>query len=78
MRRVDERTLTLTFYNDDIPESVLGDITSYFEVQTVDLRRAATDDGHPRNFVVLHDAEEFLAATDLESLIGWSDPTRRC
>lgn len=68
VRRVDERTLTLTFYNDDVPETVLGDITSYFEVQTVDLRRAATDDGHPRNFVVLHDAEEFLAATDLESL----------
>lgn len=66
--RVDERTLTLTFYNDDVPQSVLGAVRSYFEVQTVELRRAATDDGHPRNFVVLHDDDEFLAAADLESL----------
>lgn len=65
---VDERALTLTLYNVDVPRSVLQDIQSYFDVQSVDLRRAATDDGIPRNFVVLHDGEEFLAASSLKSL----------
>ncbi|MGB9965269.1 DICT sensory domain-containing protein [Halobacterium sp. CBA1126] len=66
--RVDERALTLTLYNADVPRSVLRDVQSYFEVQSVDLRRAATDDGDPRNFVVLHDGSEYLAATSLGSL----------
>lgn len=65
---VDERALTLTLYNVDVPRSVLRDIQSYFEVQSVDLRRAATDDGIPRNFVVLHDGQEFLASSSLKSL----------
>ncbi|MCD2199778.1 hypothetical protein LPA44_07695 [Halobacterium sp. KA-4] len=66
--RVDERALTLTLYNVDVPRSVLQDIQSYFAVQSVDLRRAATDDGIPRNFVVLHDDSEYLAASSLKSL----------
>jgi DICT domain-containing protein len=66
--RVDERALTLTLYNVDVPRSVLRDIQSYFDVQSVDLRRAATDDGIPRNFVVLHDGQEFLSSSSLQSL----------
>lgn len=66
--RVEERALTLSVYNANVPRTVLRDLQSYFEVQTVDLQRAATDDGRPRNFVVLHDGDEFVAAASLESL----------
>jgi len=65
---VDERSVTLTLYNADVPQTVLRDIQSYFDVQTVNLRRAATDDGVPRNFVVLHDDETFLSAASLSSV----------
>ncbi|MCG1003551.1 MULTISPECIES: DICT sensory domain-containing protein [Halobacterium] len=65
---VDERALTLTLYNVDVPRGVLSDIQSYFDVQSVNLRRAATDDGIPRNFVVLHDDSKFLASSSLQSL----------
>lgn len=68
VHRVEKRPLTLSVYNPDVGESVLGDIQSYFAVQTVDLQRAATDDGQPRNFAVLHDGDEFVAAIDLQSL----------
>lgn len=68
VQRVDERSLTLTLYNTNVDRSVLRDIQSYFAVQTVDLRRASTDDSRPRNFVVLHDGDEYIEATDLRSL----------
>ncbi|WP_336037906.1 DICT sensory domain-containing protein [Halobacterium yunchengense] len=65
---VDERALTLSLYNADVPREVLVDVQSYFDVQSVDLRRAGTDDGRPRNFVVLHDGDEYVAASDLASV----------
>jgi DICT domain-containing protein len=68
VRLVDERSLALSLYNVDVPRAVLADVQSYFDVQSVDLQRAATDDGRPRNFAVLHDGDEFLEATDLKSL----------
>jgi DICT domain-containing protein len=68
VQQVDERALTLTLYNTDVEKAVLRDVQSYFAVQTVNLRRATTDDGHPQNFAVLHDGDEFLEATDLRSL----------
>jgi DICT domain-containing protein len=74
VQRVDERSLTLTLYNIDVDRSVLRDIQSYFEVQTVELRRATTDDARPRNFVVLHDGDEFVEATDLRSLYQFVQP----
>lgn len=66
--QVDERALTLTLYNVDVPRSALADVQSYFDVQSVDLRRAATDDGVPRNFVVLHDDAEYVAAASFGEL----------
>ncbi|NIC00427.1 histidine kinase [Halobacterium sp. R2-5] len=66
--QVDERALTLTLYNVDVPRTALGDVQSYFDVQSVDLRRAATDDGVPRNFVVLHDDAEYVAAASFGEL----------
>ncbi|WP_232702257.1 histidine kinase [Halobacterium wangiae] len=65
---VDERELTLTLYNDDAGDGMRGDIRSYFQVQSVELRRATTDDGRPRNFFVLHDRDHFVDATSLASL----------
>lgn len=68
VQHVDERTLTLTLYNSNADRSVLEDIQSYFAVQTVNLRRGTTDDARPRNFLVLHDEDEFIEATVLRSL----------
>ncbi|MFB6073025.1 MAG: DICT sensory domain-containing protein [Halobacterium sp.] len=70
--RVSESELTLTLYNSDLPESAQADFQSYFDVQSVSLRRAATDDGRPRNFFVLHDGDEFLdaaAARDVYAVV---------
>jgi len=85
VERVGDTDLTLTLYNDDAGRGVRADIRSHFEVQSVELRRASTDDGRPRNFFVLHDGDEFVEATDLESvytvvrpdseLLDVSDPT---
>jgi DICT domain-containing protein len=74
VKSVDERSLTLTLYNTDVDRAVLRDVQSYFDVQTVDLRRATTDDARPRNFVVLHDGDEFVEATDLRSLYQFVRP----
>ncbi|MFC3476802.1 DICT sensory domain-containing protein [Halobacterium litoreum] len=68
IERVDSRSPTLTLYNVDTDDVVLADIQSYFDVQSVTLRRATTDDARPRNFVVLHDGDQFLGAAGLKHL----------
>lgn len=66
--RVDAQSLTLSIYNPGVSRSVLEDLQSFFAVQSVTLRRAATDDATPRNFVVLHDDDTFVEAASLKSL----------
>jgi DICT domain-containing protein len=84
--RVEGEEVTLTLYNDDADQRVRDGLRSYFTVQTVALRRATTDDGHPRDFFVLHDDDEYLAAASLEdvyravnpqsSMLATTDPGR--
>jgi hypothetical protein len=62
VKQVEASAPTLTLYNADLDEEVGRDVRSYFDVQSVNLRRAATDDGRPRNFFVLHDGDEFVEA----------------
>lgn len=72
--RVEGNDRTLTLYNTDVDDAVLREVAAYFEPQRVTLRRASTDDGFPRNFVVLHDDEQFLAAEDLPTLARYLRP----
>jgi hypothetical protein len=65
VRQVEASAPTLTLYNADLDDEVRADIRSYFAVQSVDLRRAATDDGQPRRFFVLHDGPEYVEAAEL-------------
>lgn len=73
--RVEGSRRTLTLFNVDVEAAALRAIASYFEPQMVTLRRASTDDGHPRNFAVLHDGEEFLAAEDVATLARYLEGT---
>jgi hypothetical protein len=68
VRQVEASAPTLTLYNADLGSEARRDIRSYFEVQSVDLRRAATDDGRPRQFFVLHDGDEFVEADGLRDV----------
>ncbi|UWG47070.1 putative sensor protein, containd DICT domain [Halanaeroarchaeum sp. HSR-CO] len=72
--RVDGNKRTLKLYNVDVDDRILRDIAAFFEPQLVDLRRASTDDGFPRNFAVLHDDAEFLGAAGIETLAGYLSP----
>jgi DICT domain-containing protein len=65
---------TLALCNVDAPERVLDAIGGYFDPQHVSIRRTTTADGVPRNFAVLHDAEEFVAASSLRSVYEYADP----
>lgn len=66
---------TLTLYNPTAPEDRLELIERYFDVTTVSVRRARTDDGTPTDFAVLHDDERFVAACDVDTLSAAVDPT---
>ncbi len=66
--RVDGRKRTLSLYNVDVPKERIDGIEAFFRPQQVQLRRSSTDDGCPRNFAVLHENEEFIAASGIEEL----------
>lgn len=74
IERVEGNKRTLTLYNVDVAERVLREIAAYFEPQLVDLRRASTDDGFPRNFAVLHEDDQFIGAEDIETLARYLSP----
>ena len=73
LSRVSGRRKTLSVYNADLSPEARRRIEAYFEPQQVRLRSAGTDDGRPRNFAVLHDGDEFVAAADLSTLAGALD-----
>lgn len=74
VRRVEGDQATLTLFNDDTDGSEREALRSYFDVQTVSFRRGRTADGLPRNFLVLHDGEEFRAAASLADVYPAVDP----
>ncbi|SEW31273.1 hypothetical protein [Halobacterium jilantaiense] len=74
VRRVEGDEATLTLFNDDVNREELAALQSYFDVQTVSFRRGRTEDGLPRNFLVLHDDEEFRAAASLADVFPAIDP----
>jgi len=74
VRRVEGDEATLTLFNDDVSREEWTALQSYFDVQTVSFRRGRTDAGVPRNFLVLHDDEEFRAAASLADVYSAIDP----
>lgn len=63
---VDDQTQTVSVFNFEAADRVGDTLREYFANQSVRLRRGQTDDRIPKNFVVLHDGAEFLAASPLE------------
>lgn len=72
---VEGHTQTLSLYNVEAAADVVADIRRHFTPTSVDVRVRETDDGYPRNFAVLHDETEFLAASGLLELHRAVDPT---
>lgn len=68
LSRVSGKQKTLSVYNADLAPAVRRRIEEYFEPQQVRLRSASTDDGLPRNFAILHNDDEFVAAASVETL----------
>lgn len=68
VRAVDANERTLSVYNFTGPEAVGEALAEYFETLSVELRRAATDDGEPKDFAVLHDGGEYVAASAVRDL----------
>jgi DICT domain-containing protein len=65
---------TLALCNVDAPERVLDAVGGYFGPQHVSIRRTTTDSRVPKNFAVLHDDDEFVAASDLRAIYEYADP----
>ncbi|MFB6171035.1 MAG: DICT sensory domain-containing protein [Haloarculaceae archaeon] len=65
---VDERIQTLVAYNLSVPERVASTLADYFDGQSVTLRRGQTDSALPKNFMVLHDGEQFVAASPVRAV----------
>ncbi|MFC7078922.1 DICT sensory domain-containing protein [Halorussus caseinilyticus] len=59
-----ERTLTVY---DPTDETAVSSVERHFEVQNVEVREATAPEG-PDDFAVLHDGDEFLAASELAEL----------
>jgi DICT domain-containing protein len=66
--RVEATTQTFSIVNYDGPAEKRARIASYFEPQSVEVREGVTDASLPRNFAVLHDGEEFVAAASVEDV----------
>jgi len=66
---------TLSLYNVDLPASVLDAVESHFAPQHVTLRHVRTEGDTPKNFAVLHDGNEYLAASGLRELSEYVDVT---
>lgn len=74
---VEGHTQTLSLYNTDAPKFVPNEIREHFETTSVEVRTARTEDSVPENFAVLHDDEQFVAASDLFDLHQAVKPTGR-
>lgn len=74
VRRVEGDEATLTLFNDDADQREVEMLQSYFDVQSVSFRRGRTAEGRPRNFLVLHDDDEFRAAASLSEVYPAIDP----
>lgn len=66
--RVEATTQTFSIVNYDGPPEKRARIASYFEPQSVEVREGVTDASLPRNFAVLHDGGEFVAAASVEDV----------
>ncbi|MFB6142654.1 MAG: DICT sensory domain-containing protein [Halorientalis sp.] len=65
---------SLALCNVDASQQVLDAVGRYFEPRHVALRRTATDEGVPENVALLHEGEQFLAASALVDLYEFVDP----
>lgn len=59
---------TVSICNFDASPRVREALSEYFSKQSVQLRHTQTDNRVPKNFAVLHDGDEYLAASKLEPL----------
>ncbi|SFR61700.1 DICT sensory domain-containing protein [Halogeometricum limi] len=65
---VEASTQTFSLVNYDGPDAEKARVVRYFEPQSVDVREGVTDPNLPRNFAVLHDGDEFVAAAAVEDV----------
>lgn len=59
---------TFSIFNYEGPDEVKERVVSYFEPQSVAVRDAGEREGLPKNFAVLHEGEEFIAASGMDEL----------
>lgn len=59
---------TLTLLNADAPLEAIDAVANYLEPQQVRFRRDSTEKGRPKNLVVLHQDDEFIAASDFSDV----------
>jgi len=65
---VESSKKTLTLFNTDVPDHVLDDIETHFDIQNVSVERGRTERGIPENFAVLHDGSEYIATSSVAEL----------
>lgn len=59
---------TLTLFNVEAPPAAVEQVASYLEPQQVRFVTDRTEKGRPTNFVVLHNDDEFVAASDFRDV----------
>lgn len=65
---VESAAQTVSILNYEGPPEVKDRIASYFEPQSVAVRDEGRTEGLPKNFALLHEGEEFLAASGTDEL----------
>jgi len=65
---------TLALCNVDAPTAVLDAVGRYFETRHLAIRQTTTEHGVPKNLAILHDGDQFRAASDLQDLYRFADP----
>ncbi|MFB6087475.1 MAG: DICT sensory domain-containing protein [Haloarculaceae archaeon] len=65
---------TLSLCNVDAPGEALDAIGGFFDPQHVAIRWTTTEDGVPKNVAILHDGDEFVAASGLRAVYEYVDP----
>ena len=65
---------TLALCNVDAPGDMIDAVGGYLGPRHVAVRHTSTAEGVPENVAILHDGEQFRAASDLRDLYRFADP----
>ena len=65
---------TLALCNVDAPGDMIDAVSGYLGPRHVAVRHTSTAEGVPENVAILHDGEQFRAASDLRDLYRFADP----